>query len=233
MRIRLVVEDMEPNHWIAWAVDLPGCFSSATTAQSAIAKAPQKIIEHFSWLSKHDNSLLVVNDTDTIETEVVETFQSFPSSEDPDYIVNAFFESDRQPLGYWDFEIALRLLTWTRQDLLDVLHSVSQDSLNKPIPDEVRGSIAGIIAHVAVAENWYLDQLGYGLAQADLPKDPLEKLERVRSNTREQLAKLIGDDRITKNSDELWSARKVLRRTLWHEQDHTQHIVRLLSILSK
>jgi hypothetical protein len=97
----------------------------------------------------------------------------------------------------------------------------------------VRGSIVGIIAHVAVADNWYLDQLGYGLAQADLPKGSLEKLERVRSNTREQLSKLIGDDRITKNSDELWSARKVLRRTLWHEQDHTQHIVRSLNILPK
>jgi hypothetical protein len=230
MRIRLAVEDMEPNHWIAWAVDLPGCFNSATTAQSAIANAPQKIIEYFSWLSKHDGSLLVVDDT--IETEVIETFQSFPSSEDPDYIVNAFFESDRRPLRYWDVEIVLRLLTWTRQDLLAVVHSLIHDTLNMSIPDEVRGSIIGIIDHIAIAENWYLGQLGCGLARADLPEDPLEKLEQVRANTREQLAKLIGDERITKDFDELWSARKVVRRALWHERDHTQHIVKLLGNIS-
>lgn len=231
MRIRLAVEDMEPNHWIAWAVDLPGCFSSATTAQSAIANASQKVLEYFSWLSKHDGSLLVVDDT--IETEVIEAFQSFPSIEDPYYIVNAFFEIDRQPLGYWDIEIALRLLAYTRQDLLDAVHSVSQDSLTESIPDEVRGSIAGIIDHIAVAENWYFGQLGYGLAPTDLPKDPLEKLKRVRANTREQLIKLAGDKRITRDFDELWSARKAVRRSLWHERDHTQHISRLVNNLSQ
>jgi hypothetical protein len=231
MRIRLAIEDMEPDHWIAWAVDLPGCFSSAMTAQSAIANAPQKVIEYFSWLSKHDRSLLVVEDA--IETQVVETFQSFTSREDPDYIVNAFLKNDRQPLGYWDVEITLLLLTWTRQDLLAAIHSVGQDSLTAPISGEVRGSIAGIIDHIAIAENWYFGQLGCGLERADLPADPFEKLMQVRVNTREQLVKLIGDEHITKDSDELWSARKVLRRTLWHERDHTQHIVRLLSTLSK
>ncbi len=229
MRIRLTVEDMEPNHWIAWAVDLPGCFSSATTAQSAIANAPQKVIEYFSWLAKHDSALPVVDST--IEAEVIETFQSFAASEDPDYIVNAFFENDRQSLRYWDVENALRLLTWTRQDLLGVVHSVSRDTLATPISNEIRGSIAGIIDHIAVAENWYLGQLGCGLARAELPKDPIEKLERVRLNTRKQLVKLIGDERMTKGSDELWSARKVVRRTLWHERDHTQHIVKLLGNL--
>jgi hypothetical protein len=29
MRIRIAVEDIEPNHWIAWAFDLPACYSSA------------------------------------------------------------------------------------------------------------------------------------------------------------------------------------------------------------
>lgn len=229
MHIRLAVEDMEPNHWIAWAVDLPGCFSSAITAHGAITNAPRKVAEYFSWLSRHDGSLLIVDDI--IETRVSETFQSFTSSEDSDYLVNAFFENDRQPLGYWDVEIALQLLRWTRQDLLDALHSVAQDSLKASISGEVRGSIAGIIDHIAIAENWYFGQLGYGLERADLPSDPLEKLARVRENTRGQLVKLIGDERIAKDSDELWSARKVVRRTLWHERDHTQHIERLLNTL--
>ncbi len=229
MHIRLAVEDIEPNHWIAWAVDLPGCFSSATTVQNAIANAPQKVTEYFSWISKHDSSLTILDNR--IEPHVVETFQSFISSKDPDYIVNAFFESDRQPLGYWDVEIVLRLLNWTRQDLLDVVNSVNRDSLTKPISGEARNSISGIIDHIAVAENWYFGQLGCGLERANLPNDPFEKLAQVRANTREQLVKLVSDERITKDSDELWSARKVGRRTLWHERDHTQHIAKLLKTI--
>ncbi|MBE0681575.1 MAG: hypothetical protein IH589_06645 [Anaerolineales bacterium] len=229
MRIYLAVEDMEPNHWIAWAINLPACFSSATTAVDAVAHAPQKITEYFSWLLTHNNLLPAINQP--IEVEVVETFHSFASSDDPEYIVNAFFDDDRRPLEYWDVEIALRLLNWTHQDLLSVIQSVTQEKLTKAISGEVRGSITGILNHVAIAENWYFEQLSCGLERAKLPDDPLEKIAIVRANTQEQLVKLTGDEQITKNCDELWSARKIVRRTLWHERDHAQHIMQLLRSL--
>jgi uncharacterized damage-inducible protein DinB len=226
MRIHLAVEDMEPNHWIAWAIILPACFSSATTAVDAVAHAPQKITEYFSWLLAHNNLSPVVDEP--IEVEVIETFHSFASSEDPEYIVNALFDDDRRPLGYWDVEIALRLLNWTRQDLLSAIRSITQEQLTKEISGETRGSITGILNHIATAENWYFEQLGRGLERAKLSDDTLEKIAIVRANTQEQLVKLVSDKRITKNCDELWSARKIMRRTLWHERDHTQQIVQLL-----
>lgn len=229
MRIRLAVEDMEPNHWIAWALDLPACYSSAGTIAEAIADAPQRIAEYFSWLSKHDSSLPIVNEP--IEAEVVETFHSFASQEDPDYVVNALFEDDRRPLGYWDVETALRLLEGTRQDLMMLIQSTSGAQLRQAIPGEVRGSIVGIIEHIATAENWYFERWGLGLKREQFPNDPLAKIEIVRANTKRQLVKLIGDERVTRNYDELWSARKVVRRTLWHERDHTQHIANLLARL--
>jgi|SRR3990172_1133146 len=230
MRIHLAIEDMEPNHWIAWALNLPACFSSATTATDAVSLAPQKITEYFSWLLRHNNSLLPVV-KESIEVEVVETFQSFASSEDPEYIVNAFFDDDRRPLGYWDVEIGLNLLSWTRQDLLGVIQSITQEQLKKEISGEIRGSINGILNHIAIAENWYFDQLDYGLKREKLSDDPLDKITTVRANTQEQLVKLIDDKRITKNCDELWSARKIMRRTLWHELDHVQQIERLIRSL--
>ena len=226
MRIRIAVEDIEPHHWIAWALDLPACYSSATTAVDAVAFAPRKIVEYFAWSCKHDNSLPIVSES--IEVQVVETFHSFASREDPEYIVNAFFEDDRCPVGYWEVEIALRLLGWTRQDLLGMLQLITQEQLTKTIPGESRGSIAGILNHVAIAENWYFGQLGLGMR--DLPSDPLEKIEVVRANTRAQIIKLIGDERVNQTCDELWSGRKIVRRTMWHERDHTQQILQLLSI---
>ena len=227
MHIRLAVEDMEPDHWIAWALDLPACFSSAATTADAVALAPQRIAEYFSWLVSHDNQLQPVNEP--IEVGVVESFNSYKSREDTDYIVNAFFGDDLRPLGYWDVEIALRILEWTRQDLLGAIHSTSQEQLTRGIPGEKRGSISGILNHLAIAENWYFSQLGYGLNQAKLPGDPLENLALTRANTREQLVKLIGDEQLTTNCDESWSGRKIVRRTLWHERDHSQQILKLLA----
>ncbi len=40
MNYRIAVEDMEPDHWIAWVLDLPGCYSSAKTSSKAISQVP-------------------------------------------------------------------------------------------------------------------------------------------------------------------------------------------------
>jgi hypothetical protein len=161
MHIRLAVEDMESNHWIVWALDLPGCYSSAVTASNAIAFAPQKIAEYYSWLKNHGRLLQVVNET--IETEVVESFHSFASSEDPEYLVNAFFEDDRLPLETREVETALKLMEWCQQDLIGVIQTTTQDQRTQSIIGEVRGSINGILKHIAIAENWYFSQKEFGL----------------------------------------------------------------------
>lgn len=229
MLYQLAVEDMEPNHWIAWVLDLPACFSSARSQISAIDHAPKRIAEYFSWLSNHDSSLPVINEP--VEVQVVDTFYSSTSDEDHEYLINAFFADDRRPLSFWDIETALRLLQWTRQDLLNVIQPITQEQLSKRIVGEVRGSIAGLLKHIAGAENWYFNQLDMGLTQVQLPDDPLDMLKTIRANTRSNLVNLIADKRISNNCGEIWSARKVLRRTLWHERDHTQHIGRLLAQL--
>jgi predicted RNase H-like HicB family nuclease/uncharacterized damage-inducible protein DinB len=227
MVYHLAEEDMEPNHWIAWVLDLPACFSPAKTRDEAIAQAPQVINQYYAWLASHNSALPIP--AEIIETEVVESFLSFPSQKDPEYIVNALFNDDRRPLGYWEVEVASRLLTWTRQDLQAVLSPVDMKDLNKSIPGESHGSIAGILRHVAIAENWYFSHIGLALERGQIPEDPLGKLQAVRTNTHKQLIKLVGNEQITENYNEQWSARKVLRRTLWHERDHTQHIAKLLA----
>ena len=227
MRYRLGVDEMEPDHWVGWVLDLPACFSSAQTQDGAVARAPERIAEYYAWLSAHDAASPVP--AGPIETEVVGVCRAFPCSQGPDYLVNAFFEDDRRPLGYWDVGVALRLLSWTRQDLLRTVETLSQEWLVQPVAGEVRGSIAGILRHVAGAENWYLGHLDVGLDRSQVPDDPFEALRVVRAQTRAQLVRLIGNERVVSRRDELWSARKIVRRTLWHECDHTRHIARLLA----
>jgi hypothetical protein len=36
-------------------------------------------------------------------------------------------------------------------------------------------------------------------------------------------------DRVVGKEGELWSPRKVVRRMLWHERDHIEHIQKLLT----
>jgi hypothetical protein len=229
MRYRLALEDIEPQHWIAWMLDLPACFSSARTEKEALERAPDRIAQYYSWITDHDPSMSVPNGP--FEIEVVETFHSFPCPEDPDYIVNAFFEDDRRPLTVWDVDVALRLFNWTRQDLYSLLDSARPDQLHATIDNEVHKSILGIVGHIAHAENWYFNHLDLGLEPSELPEDALERLDVVRANTHSQLVELIGMDTIAENYGEHWSPCKVVRRALWHESDHTQHITKLFTVL--
>jgi uncharacterized damage-inducible protein DinB len=229
MRCRVAVEDIEPNHYVCWVLDLPGCFSSARDHEDAVALAPSRIAEYYAWVIGHDPSLPEVSGP--FHVDVVEVFEAHPCATDPGYLVNAFFEDDRRPLSYWDVEVGLRLLDWSRQDLLNVLDPLSSEQLHKPIRGQVHGTIAGILEHVCRAENWYLSQFDLSIERASMPEDLLAALEAVRANTRTQLARLIGNRRITEACDERWSARKILRRTLWHERDHTQHVARLAARL--
>jgi predicted RNase H-like HicB family nuclease len=226
---RCAVEDIEPRHWIVWMLDLPACFSSAKTKKEALERAPDRIAQYYSWITDHDPSISVPEGP--FEIEIVETFRSFACPEDPEYLVNAFFEDDRRPLTVWDVDVALRLFNWTRQDLQNVLESARPDQLFTTIDNEVHKSILGVVGHIAQAENWYFNHLDLGLEPSVLPEDVLERLEAVRENTHSQLVKLIGVDTIVEHLGEHWSPRKVVRRALWHERDHTQHIRKLLSAL--
>jgi uncharacterized damage-inducible protein DinB len=227
MRYRIAVEDIETDHWVAWALDLPGCYSRAKTSSQAIALAPASIARYYDWITSRDSSLVTLDQP--FEIEVVEVFHSYPSQRDPEYVVNAFFEDDNRPLCYWEIVIIQRLLDWSHDDFWQALLPAGEGQLEQPIAGEVQGSIAGVVQHVANAENWYLGMLGLGLEQARLPPNPIERIDAVRNHTKQQLWKLTGETRITENYDEQWSARKVCRRLLWHERDHTQHIRQLRS----
>ncbi len=223
MPYRLGVEDVEPNHWVAHVFELAGCFSSAHTQDEAIRKAPERIAAHSEWLSRHGRMKFPTHDARDVR--VAEVFQSFRSV--PNYIVNAFFEHDRRPLARDDVDEALWLLDCARLDLLNTIEQIPAEQLGQPLAADPKSSIARILDHIAWAEWWYFDRLNLSFARGDMPAEPLAKLEKVRAQTIAQLPWLIGDERIVERSGEHWSARKVLRRTLWHERDHTQQIEKL------
>lgn len=225
MTYRVAVEDIEPGHYVAWVLDLPGCFAKAPSLQEAVSRTAESITHYVGWVRQRDPTLPAVDPPFSVT--VVETFEATVGEHDPDYLVNAFFEDDRRPLSYWDVALALNLLQWTREDLLQIVETLSPDKLRRPLPGEGWRSMTAIIEHVANAENWYLGHLGHGLPTSTLPEEPLERLRVVRQQMRDALPALIGDVRLTEESGETWSPRKMVRRALWHERDHTGHVARL------
>jgi hypothetical protein len=224
---RVAVEDIEPNHWIAWGLDLPGCFSSAKSQEEAVALAPTEISRYFAWLRNYGYRELPKHGS--IQVEVVESFNSFVS--EGMYIVNAFFEDDLRPLEPKEVEFCLWLLDRTREDLITRVEQIPQEKRNHTIPGEVQGSILGILEHIAWSEWWYFERLDKAISRENIPSDPFAMLETVRDQTKRVLPDLIGWESVVEKENERWSARKSLRRTLWHERDHTHHITKLGSYI--
>ena len=63
--------------------------------------------------------------------------------------------------------------------------------------------------------------------RAALPEDVLERLAAVRARLLHVLPDLEGLDLVVGRNGEFWSPRKLIRRALWHERDHTDHILKL------
>jgi len=226
MSHRTALEDIEANHFVCWMLDLPGCYSAGRNRETVIALAPSRITDYYTWIHKHNSTSPVVDGPFRIE--LVEEFSAHASEEAPEYLVNAFFEDDRRPLSSEDVEIGLQLLGWTREDLLKILGGLTPEQLNNPIESEIRGSILGILEHVCGAENWYFSQFRMDVDWSILPNNIEGKLTAIRTNTRAQLSNLIGESQIAASYGERWSARKILRRTLWHERAHTEQIAQQL-----
>lgn len=224
MRYRVAVEDIEPGHWVAWVLDLPGCYSNGPTDEAAVAAAPGAIAAYYRWMRRHDPTSPEA--PDGIDVEVVERFTAHPAAGQPDYLVNALFDDDRRLLDHGDVAVAARLLEWAEADLDDVLDCVPPELLTDA--GTQRSDVAGIVMHIVTAENWYFGMLGLDLDRRSAPAEPRLWLAAVQANTRAQLPHLIGDGQVVTFSGETWTARKVLRRALWHTRDHTQHIAQLL-----
>jgi predicted RNase H-like HicB family nuclease len=224
MKYYLGVEEIEPEHWLAWVFDLPGCFSRARTRPAVIAAAPDAIADYLDWLEGYSYS--GQRDVSHIRVEVGEEFEWFVT--DNDYRVNAFFEDDRRLLTADDSYHINWLLECSRKDLLSVMQPLTAEQLDRPVEGEVRGSIRGVLGHIAGAEHWYLESLHLAFDRSEMPSDVFRALSKVRAQTIDRLADLTGNAAIGERKGELWSARKIVRRTLWHERAHTRQILRYL-----
>lgn len=231
MILRVAIENKnEGIRSIAWALEHPGCFAYGKDSDEALANLQEAVNSYKEWIEEHESAWI---ETTKLEPHLEESFEAYFINEDyerateEDEEVNAWFQHDWKPLTATDIERGLKLLAWSREDLLNVVKDLDAEKLDEKYPNE-RWSINGILNHVGGAEWWYMDRLGSAFPREDLPKHPITRLEKVRAHLNQILPTLEGSKQVVGVDGEFWSPRKMLRRAVWHERDHTLHIQKLL-----
>jgi hypothetical protein len=232
MIIRVGLENNMDGHSLAWALDYPGCFADGPDATTALVNLPQRLLAYETWVGSH--AVQPWFSLGNLDIRLVEAWDGYYVNDDFEltenregYEVNAWFRDDWRPLKAEEVEHGLALLNWTRADLQAAAAGLDDATLDKTYPNE-RWSIRAILRHVANAEWWYLSRLGL-VNGSDWPKETVERLRVARARLVEALPGWVGSKQVVGIEGEFWSPRKLLRRCLWHERDHTGHIYKLLA----
>jgi hypothetical protein len=236
MKFQVGIENNNEGRSIAWALEHPGCFAYGIKGDAAATNLEGALNRYAGWILRHEpNTWLNFAESD-IEIVINGVWEDYfindnldKTTEADGFSVESFFPYDWKPLVTIEVKHALDMLTWSRDDLLKSLQGLTEAKLNQAYPGE-RWSINGVLGHIAGAEWWYLERLGLAFPRSELPETPLARLEKVRKQFNTALFKLDGVKQIVGVDGEFWSPRKALRRALWHERDHVEHIRKLITM---
>jgi hypothetical protein len=232
MKIFVGLENNFNGRSLAWALDYPGCFSYGNDATEAVVGIPRALIEYQKRIEKNtDKPWLDLGDFDVRLVELFEDYHINVMYEwaEEGKLIQSWYRHDWKPLTRQDIEHIGLLLKWSRSEILEILNPLSEEQLAFQ-PEGERWSIQGIAAHVGTTEWWLLDRIGMAsIPRASLVPDVKERMQQTRTVVEKALPELAGLEQVVGKEGEFWSPRKVMRRLLWHEMDHIQHIQKLLS----
>jgi hypothetical protein len=235
MIIRVGLENRIEGRSLALALDFPGCYAYGKDASTCLVAVPSALLQYERWIAQHSPSpWLALGNFDVRLVDVWEVYKINSTCEENEKgdEINAWFVDDWRPLESVEIERGLAMLDWSRADLLSVVSGQTDPALDVPRGRDNR-SIRGVLEHIARAEAWYLDRIGLYTPRIVSKPDSFAHLETMRSAFRRQLPALAGSKLVTGKDGEFWSPRKVLRRAIWHERDHTEHVLKLLGILAE
>jgi len=224
---------------MAHVPDLPGCIARANSQKAALAALPDVIRAYHVWLRQHGED--VPQPAEPITLHIVETNTGFV----PFWRGSraALFAPDRVPVSRDEMELYFRRAGYSRDDLLALVHGLSDEMLDWKA-NETTMSIHEILRHIGNAEEWYVSRL---VNPETLPPEwghdknlpifeflDMERrtaFERLRLLTDRELADVFCPTYYTNHPEELWTARKALRRFLEHEREHIAHIREVLCMM--
>ena len=231
--------------WYVHVAELPGCFTRGHSRNDVLLQIPEIIHYHLNWLANkgqlpHSPQSKTI--TFTIAEEIHDISQLGMSGG-----TVALFKTDHAPVTQQTLDDYLTLMSWTRQDLFDLVTPLpAATRKQRNIPN--KRSIDRDLQHIANAEQWYISRLGpdadsifqqaAGIHEAQLDALPtLRRLTAVREAAVKTLKTLYPTVKrgvftrpeYTNHPDEPWTFQKVLRRFIEHEKEHIGTIQRSLA----
>lgn len=232
MHIRVGIENNIENRSLAWVLDHPGCFAFGMDEAEALLNLPGALVAYERWIKGHTTQPWV--EFNDLDLQVVERYTTFRLGDDyrpalpgEGYEINAWFTDDWRPLSSEEIHLSLTIFTWQREELLAGLSTLDSEILERRSPGE-RWNILGISRHIANAELWYLSRLSItSFTHQNLDQDPETRLTQTAKLVRQHFPGFAGEVNVVGIEGEFWSFRKIIRRTLWHQRDHIDHIKQL------
>jgi hypothetical protein len=233
MQIRVGMENNFEGRSLAWALDFPGCFAYGDDETDSLIRLPGELLNFEVWIKDHTPDSWV--NFEGMDFRIAEHFTGYSINEQFEviptgqgYEVNAWFNDDWRPLTEEEISHAISIFRWQRDELLAGLSTIEHNILEKERPGQ-RWNIIGIAKHIANAEFWYMQRMGLtDLKKEDLAEDMEERLTQTAALVEEQFPKFPGQVKVVGVDGEFWSFRKIVRRTLWHQRDHIEHIKELV-----
>lgn len=216
----------------AWVATRPGCVVFAYNEEPALRSIAAAVDEYDRCLSpvgfQPPTLATVEQGTNVRILERVTVAEPLVQGN-----TAAFFDSDNQPVTVHDIEATFEMLRRTRMQLLDVAHSIGEDRWSER-PGGGQRTVVDVLHHVARGEWWYVSRIvDFPIPEDGYPKDIEPFMAWTRARVAERLLNLSPDERARTvvpkpETGERWSARKVLRRLIYHELYHTRQLRKLI-----
>jgi predicted RNase H-like HicB family nuclease len=220
MRYVVYVEVEEDGSAMAHVPALPGCVSTGLNQDLALSRLPQAITDYLQWLKAHGERVPDPNEPIELDLGGVsgDTGTGHPGDTD------TFFPPDRTPMTEQEVAAMLRLLSYSRHDLIQTVAGLASEVMNWKPGSNGGGEvwdIDDILEHVASSEQFYVSRLNTNV---------MAMLQETRTAAVERLAALTDAERsqVVEHAGDLWTARKIFRRMLEHEREHLRHIEQIL-----
>jgi hypothetical protein len=141
---------------LAWALEFPGCFAYGADGPEAIINLAAAFLNYKIWVGQHtgESWLAEIDQVDVRLSDVwtvYEIDQNYDVCDGGPYSVNAWFRHDWKPLTWQEVQRGLKVLSFSRADLLELIKDLPEELLDREYAGE-RWSIRGIVRHIANAE---------------------------------------------------------------------------------
>jgi len=219
----------------AFVPNCPGCWVFGRTPERALMKVRLAVAEWFEWMRKHGGH--VPSQLREFEIEVAEVLRVNYNPVEAGK-PEPLFWSEVLPVTRKDVARTLRLMSYSRKDLLQLVSDLSDECLNWKPPNGPR-TIRNCLRHIAYVEPWYINRL-----DVDLPRNYPRNVFKMLDYTRKMVVEFL--ENIPRNKMRgiyqpkkdpspicnLWTARKILRRLVDHERLHTKYIEKTLKMFN-